>query len=168
MFHQNASQFAIFLEYENITNFEAQTSIYFWRLCCCVFLKNVISISISWHFSGCWNVLSKNTYTTKKGIYKALVIDRTFGLAELMGTTISQSFVKIGSKTKIFITRTFFVNKQLTLFFNFLQNASLNFAQNFRECLFKLAGSESGEKSKRAKFFVYISQLFVYKTRLWT
>ena len=84
------------------TYIKAQTSIYFWRLCCCVFLKNVISISISWHFSGCWNVLSKNTYTTKKGIYKALVIDRTFGLAELMGTTISQSFVKIGSKTKNF------------------------------------------------------------------
>ena len=75
---------------------------------------------------------------------------------------------KSDQKQKIFITRTFFVNKQLTLFFNFLQNASLNFAQNFRECLFKLAGSESGEKSKRAKIFVYISQLFVYKTRLWT
>ena len=85
-----------------------------------------------------------------------------------MGTTISQSFVKIGSKTKNFIPRTFFVNKQLTLFFNFLKNLSLNFAQNFRECLFNLAGSESGEKSRCTQFFVYISQLFVYKTRLWT
>ena len=71
-------------------------------------------------------------------------------------------------KEKNFIDRTFFVNKQLTLFFNFLQNPSLNFAQNFRECLFNLAGSESGEKSKRSQFFGYISQLFVYKTCLWT
>ena len=69
---------------------------------------------------------------------------------------------------KIFITRTFFVNKQLTLFFNYLKKYSLNFAQNFRECSFNLAGSESGEKSKWFQFFVYISQLFVYKTRLWT
>ena len=75
--------------------------------------------------------------------------------------TVSWTGTKLGPQTC-------FVNKQLTLFFNFLQNASLNFAQNFRECLFKLAGSESGEKSKRAKIFVYISQLFVYKTRLWT
>ena len=75
---------------------------------------------------------------------------------------------KSDQKQKNFINRTFFVNKQLTLFFNFLQNPSLNFAQNFRECSFNLAGSESGEKSKRTQFFVYISQLFVYKTRLWT
>ena len=66
------------------------------------------------------------------------------------------------------VNRTFFVNKQLTLFFNYLKNSSLNFAQNFRECSFNLAGSESGEKSKWFQFFVYISQLFVYKTRLWT
>ena len=75
---------------------------------------------------------------------------------------------KSDQKQKIFITRTFFVNKQLTLFFNYLKKYSLNFAQNFRECSFNLAGSESGEKSRRAQFFVYISQLFVYKTRLWT
>ena len=75
---------------------------------------------------------------------------------------------KSDQKQKDFITRTFFVNKQLTLFFNFLQNHSLNFAQNFRECSFNLAGSESGEKSGCAKIFVYISQLFVYKTCLWT
>ena len=69
---------------------------------------------------------------------------------------------------KIFIPRTFFVNKQLTLSFNYLKKYSLNFAQNFWECSFNLAGSESGEKSKGTQFFVYISQLFVYKTRLWT
>ena len=63
---------------------------------------------------------------------------------------------------------TIFVNKQLTLFFNFLQKYRLNFAQNFRECSFNLAGSESVEKSKRTQLFAYISQLFVYKTRLWT
>ena len=75
---------------------------------------------------------------------------------------------KLDQKQKDFITRTFFVNKQLTLFFYYLKIASLNFAQNFRKCLFNLAGSESGEKSKRSQFFAYISQLFVYKTRLWT
>ena len=51
---------------------------------------------------------------------------------------------------------------------HFLQNASPDFDETFRECSFKLVGSESGEKSKRAKIFAYISQLFVYKTRLWT
>ena len=75
---------------------------------------------------------------------------------------------KSDQKQKFFIPRTFFVNKQLTLFFNYLKKHSLNFAQNFRECSFNLAGSESGEKSKRAQLFAYISQLFVYKTRLWT
>ena len=30
----------------------------------------------------------------------------------------------------------------------------LNFAQNLRECSINLAGSESGEKSKRTQFFV--------------
>ena len=75
---------------------------------------------------------------------------------------------KSDQKQKKIINRTFFVNKQLTLFFNYLKKSSLNFAQNFRECSFNLAGSESGEKSRRAQFFVYISQLFVYKTRLWT
>ena len=75
---------------------------------------------------------------------------------------------KLDQKQKIFISRTFFVNKQLTLFFNYLKNRSLNFAQNFRECSFNLAGSESVEKSKCAKIFAYISQLFVYKTCLWT
>ena len=41
----------------------------------------------------------------------------------LMNTTISQSFVKIGSKTKIFLlpNSIFFVNKQLALFFNFFK-----------------------------------------------
>ena len=78
------------------------------------------------------------------------------------------TIVESDQKQKFFITRTFFVNKQLTLSFNYLKKDSLNFAQNFRECSFNLAGSESGEKSKRAKIFVYISQLFVYKTRLWT
>ena len=66
------------------------------------------------------------------------------------------------------MNRTFFVNKQLTLFFNFLQNHSLNFAQNFRKCSFNLAGSESGEKSTRFENFAYISQLFVYKIHIWT
>ena len=47
---------------------------------------------------------------------------------------------------------------------HFLQNAAPDFDETFWECLFKLAGSESGEKSKRAKIFSYISQLFVYKT----
>ena len=75
---------------------------------------------------------------------------------------------KSDEKQKIFITRTFFVNKQPTLFFNFLQNLLLNFAQNLRECLFNQVGSESGEKSRATQFFAYISQLFVYKTRLWT
>jgi hypothetical protein len=42
---------------------------------------------------------------------------------------------------------TIFVNKQLTLFFNFLQNLLPNFAQNLRESSYNLAGSESGEKS---------------------
>ena len=46
--------------------------------------------------------------------------------------------------------------------------APQNLAQNFRKCSFNLAGSESGEKSRRTKFFAYISQLFVYKTCLWT
>ena len=46
---------------------------------------------------------------------------------------------KSDQKQKKIINRTFCINKQLTLFFNFLQNHSLNFAQNFRECLFKLA-----------------------------
>ena len=31
-----------------------------------------------------------------------------------------------------------------------------------------LVGSESGEKSRWFENFAYISQLFVYKTRLWT
>ena len=75
---------------------------------------------------------------------------------------------KSDQKQKDFITRTFFVNKQLTLFFNYLKIASLNFAQNFRKCSFNLAGSESGEKSKGFENFAYISQLFVYKTLLWT
>ena len=75
---------------------------------------------------------------------------------------------KSDQKQKFFITRIFFVNKQLTLFFNYLKNSSLNFAQNFRECSFNLAGSESGEKSRCPQLFAYISQLFVYKTRLWT
>ena len=66
------------------------------------------------------------------------------------------------------MNRTFFVNKQLTLFFNYLKKYPLNFAQNFRKCSYNLASSESGEKSKRAQLFAYISQLFVYKTRLWT
>ena len=55
---------------------------------------------------------------------------------------------KLDQKQKFFITRTFFVNKQPTLSFNYLKKDSLNFAQNFRECSFNLAGSESGEKSK--------------------
>ena len=80
-------------------------------------------------------------------------------------TKFRQNWIK---NKKKFIPRTFFVNKQLTLSFNYLKKSSLNFAQNFRECSFNLAGSESGEKSRRAQFFVYISQLFVYKTRLWT
>merc|ERR1719433_2640334 len=75
---------------------------------------------------------------------------------------------KSDQKQKFFIPRTFFVNKQLTLFFNFLQNPLLNFAQNLRECSFNLAGSESGEKSTATQLPAYISQLFVYKTRLWT
>ena len=75
---------------------------------------------------------------------------------------------KLDQKQNFFINRTVFVNKQLTLFFNYLKNRSLNFAQNFRECSFNLAGSESGEKSTRFENFAYISQLFVYKTRLWT
>ena len=86
-----------------------------------------------------------------------------------MSTTILQSFVKIGSKTKKnYYQDIFFVNKQLTLFFNYFKKSSLNFAQNFRECSFNLAGSESVEKSRCAQLFAYISQLFVYKTRLWT
>ena len=67
-----------------------------------------------------------------------------------MSATISQNFVKIGSKTKKqknFTTMTIFVNKQLTLFFNILQNLLPNFAQNLRESSYNLAGSESGEKS---------------------
>ena len=48
------------------------------------------------------------------------------------------------------------------------QNLLLNFAQNFRKCLFNLAGSESGEKSNRFENFAYISQLFVYKIHIWT
>merc|ERR1712079_198251 len=75
---------------------------------------------------------------------------------------------KSDQKQKFFIHRTFFVNKQLTLFFNYLKTDSLNFAQNFRKCSFNLAGSESGEKSNRFENFAYISQLFVYKTHLWT
>ena len=75
---------------------------------------------------------------------------------------------KLDQKQKIFIPRTFFVNKQLTLFFNYLKTNSLNFAQNFRKCSFNLAGSESGEKTRLFENFAYISQLFVYKTRLWT
>merc|ERR1719433_963305 len=75
---------------------------------------------------------------------------------------------KSDQKQKFFIPRTFFVNKQLTLLFNFLQYLSLNFAQNFRECSFNPAGSESSEKSRATQFLAYISQLLVYKTRLWT
>ena len=62
--------------------------------------------------------------------------------------------------------RIFFLNKQLTLFFNYFKNPSLNFAQNFRKSLFNLVGSESGEKTKLFEIFAYISQLFVYKTCL--
>ena len=75
---------------------------------------------------------------------------------------------KSDQKQKIFIPRTFFVNKQLTQSFNYLKRGSLNLAENFRKCSFNLAGSESGEKTKRFENFAYISQLFVYKTRLWT
>ena len=75
---------------------------------------------------------------------------------------------KSDQKQKDFITRTFFVNKQLTLFFYYLKIASLNFAQNFRKCLFNLAGSESGEKTRLFENFAYISQLFVYKIHIWT
>ena len=75
---------------------------------------------------------------------------------------------KSDEKQKNFINRTFFVNKQLTLFFNYLKNYPINFAQNFRKCSFNLASSESGEKTKWFENFAYISQLFVYKTRLWT
>ena len=66
-------------------------------------------------------------------------------------------------KKKIFITRTFFVNKQLTLFFNYLKKYPLNFAQNFRKCSFNLVGSESGEKSTWFENFAYINQLFFTK-----
>ena len=38
--------------------------------------------------------------------------------------------------------------------FNFLKNYPLNFAQNFRKCLFELADSESGEKSTWFDFFI--------------
>merc|ERR1719433_2301674 len=75
---------------------------------------------------------------------------------------------KSDQKQKFFVPRTFFVNKQLTLFFNYLKMNSLNPAQNFRKCSFNLVGSESGEKSRRLENLAYISQLFVYKTRSWT
>ena len=51
------------------------------------------------------------------------------------------------------IFSTFFVNNQLRLDFNFLKSEPLNFAQKFRGCLFDLANSESGEKSRCAQFF---------------
>ena len=85
-----------------------------------------------------------------------------------MSTTISQSFVKIGSKTKKIINKTFFVNKQLMLDFNFLKNHVLNFAQNFRKCLFNSDDPKSGEKSRYAQIFYKISQHFVYKIHFWT
>ena len=66
------------------------------------------------------------------------------------------------------INSTFFVNKQMTLDFNFLKKYPLNIAQNFSKCLFDLADSESGEKSTRFEYFAYISQLFVYKIHHWT
>merc|ERR1719433_2674271 len=75
---------------------------------------------------------------------------------------------KSDQKQKFFIPGPFFVNKQLTLFFNYLKGSSLNFAQNFGECSFNLAGSESVGGSGCAQLFACISQLFVYKTRLWT
>ena len=75
---------------------------------------------------------------------------------------------KSDQKQKNFINRTFFVNKQLTLCFNFFKKYPFNFAQNFRKCSFNLAGSESGEKSKGFENFAYISQLFVYKIHIWT
>ena len=84
----------------------------------------------------------------------------------LMSTTISPIFVKIGSKTKKNITRTFFVNKQLKLSFNFLKTGHLNFAQNFRKCLFDLANSESGKKSTRFEIFLYWSVVFLQNTYL--
>ena len=84
-----------------------------------------------------------------------------------MSTTISQSFAKIGSKTKNFYSQDIFC-KQTADTFNYLKKPSLNFAQNFRECSFNLAGSESGEKSTRFENFAYISQLFVYKIHIWT
>ena len=61
---------------------------------------------------------------------------------------ILKKFHQNQMKNKKKFNRTFFLNKQLTLSFNYLKNRSLNFAQNFRECSFNLAGSESGEKSK--------------------
>ena len=61
-----------------------------------------------------------------------------------------------------------FVNKQLMLPFNYLKNSPLNFAQNFRKCSFNPDDQKSVEKSKRAEFFAYISQLFVYKIYIWT
>ena len=75
---------------------------------------------------------------------------------------------KSDQKEKIFITRTFFVNKQLTLFFNCLKNHHLNFTQNFRKCSFNPDNPKSGEKSRGLQIFYRISQLFVYKIHHWT
>ena len=60
---------------------------------------------------------------------------------------------KSDQKQKIFINRTVFVNKQLTLPFNYLKNYWLNFAQNFRECLFNPDDWKLLEKSRATQFF---------------
>ena len=122
-------------------------------------------------------VLLSHKFLSKSDQKQKIFNNRTFFVNKQL-TDISKKYTwvllshkfssKSDQKQKFFINRTFFVNKQLTLFFNFLQNLLLNFAQNLRECSFNLVGSESGEKSTTFQFFAYISQLFVYKTRLWT
>ena len=116
------------------------------------------------------NVFPKQVYLVNRN-FLSTSLSRCFQILLFPFFLVLQSH-KVSSKSdqkqKIFIPRTFFVNKQLALFFNYLKKGSLNFAQNFRECSFNLAGSESVEKSRSAQLFAYISQLFVYKTRLWT
>ena len=67
---------------------------------------------------------------------------------------------KSDQKQKFFIPRTFFVNKQLTLFINYLKTDSLNFAQNFRKCSFNPDNQKSVEKSKRAVSCLFTKYIF--------
>ena len=91
-------------------------------------------------------------------------VKKSHPLQERLKVTVSTTWVlqshkfssKSDQKQKKIINRTFFVNKQLTLFFNFLKEYSLNFVQNFRECLFNPT-IENCFRNQQALNFLLIS-----------